>query len=94
MAIYDYDRGGDVNRTRYDALKITVVEKSRKVNPIKDYFEKFWLILVDYLFSREDEYSKLDLHKYPPVESNLDRIIPLYQRELKQWQDLLPWKFH
>ncbi len=92
VVICDYDRGGEVNQARYDALKIAVADKSSKVEPVKGQFRKFWLILVDDIFSRVDEYSTIDLHKFPPIESNFDRIILLHQRDLNQWQDLLPWK--
>jgi len=91
--IHDCDLGGNITKSRYDAMLVAINKKNDKISLVKERFDKFWLILVDYISSRVDTYSVIDLHKYPVIHTNFERIILLSKRDKNQWQDLLPWKF-
>lgn len=90
--MHDFDLGGDVTKNRYNALNIAVIEKNNKIDSVRDKFDRFWLVLVDHIFSRVDINSVIDLHRMPKIESDFERIILLQKRDITQWQDLLPWK--
>ncbi|MEM9856746.1 MAG: hypothetical protein AAF843_05305 [Bacteroidota bacterium] len=90
--MHDHDLGGNVTKSRHDSMIVAIKEKNNKIPAVKKKFDEFWLILVDYIFSRVDKYSVIDLHKYQKIESDFERIILLHRRDITQWQDLLPWK--
>jgi hypothetical protein len=92
MGIKDRDSGGIVQIARYDALKIAIVEKSRKLKDIKPIYKELWLILVDNIFSRVDYTTKQDLEREPEIFSIFDRIILISNRDTTKWIDLYPWK--
>ncbi|MFC4632468.1 hypothetical protein ACFO3O_01005 [Dokdonia ponticola] len=68
--------GWDVTKKRYQALEIAIREKEKKLLDNLDSisFEKNWLILVDYIFSRVDENTLIDLGQYPKLSSSYDKI--------------------
>jgi hypothetical protein len=92
LSIYDEDRGGKVQISRYNSLKISIAEKSRKLAPIKKRYKKLWLILIDYIFYRVDYTTKQDLEKESKIDSIFDRIILISSIDQDKWIDLYPWK--
>ena len=91
IILNDLDIGGVVQNARYEALKISIVEKSKKLEHLKDQYNEIWLILVDDIFSRVDETINRDLKRYPEVKSYFKRIILISKRDTSNWINLNPW---
>ncbi len=89
--LMDFDKGGDVTRARYEALKIAIEEKNRKLKHLKSSYEKFWLILIDNIFSIVDETTKIDLASLPEIKSMFSRIILISKTSPYDWVDIYPW---
>lgn len=88
--VLDKDRGGAIQDIRYEALKFSINEKSKKLNHLKDEFSELWLILVDDISQRIDKMVRLDLKRYPLINSIFDRIILISKIDKKVWVDLYP----
>ncbi|UII26738.1 hypothetical protein LVD15_26160 [Fulvivirga maritima] len=87
--IHDYDLGGEVTKSRYEAMLVVINEKNQKISSLKDRFSEFWLILIDYISTRVDKYTIMDLHRYTAIKFNFNRIIILSRINKNQWLDLL-----
>ena len=85
---HDLDAGGNVQEARYESLKTCILEKNEKMKEIKNKYSELWLILVDTIFHRVDETTKLDLQRFPKIKSDFKRIIIISKCEPSQWIDL------
>ena len=74
-SVYDRDKGGEIQNVRYNALRISIEEKTEKINGIKHKYSEFWLILVDDISTRFDESIRSDLKRFPEIISDFNRIL-------------------
>lgn len=71
----DKDKGGIIQDDRYESIKFCLNEKTKRIKPVYKDFSRFWLILVDYIYSHVDNRIISDLSRYPKLESEFDKII-------------------
>lgn len=73
----DLDSGGPLVSNLYRNLQIVINEKIDKIKPEFEKYDKWWLILIDYISYGMAEEDLIQLNKLPPLKHCFDKILLL-----------------